>query len=80
MNIWTVYALSSTVKRYVYVGLTENLKRRFKQHQAGRVRPTKPYRPFKIIYTESCKTRIAARQREVYLKSGIGREFLKKFV
>jgi putative endonuclease len=78
-NNWTVYALSSLVKRYVYVGLTKNLERRFKEHQGGRVRSTKPYRPFKVIYTEQCYSRIMARGREVYLKSGVGKEFLKQF-
>jgi len=49
LDIWTVYALSSLAKRYVYVGLTQKLERRFKQHQAGRVRSTKSYRPKSYI-------------------------------
>jgi putative endonuclease len=41
---------------------------------------TKPRRPFKIIYKEQCENKIKARAREKYLKSGVGREFLKKFI
>jgi putative endonuclease len=38
---------------------------------------TKPFRPFEIIYSEVPETRIAARLKEIYLKSGVGKEFLK---
>jgi len=51
---------------------------RLMQHNAGYVKSTKGYRPWKIIYTESFSTLVEARNREVYFKSGIGREFLDK--
>jgi putative endonuclease len=38
---------------------------------------TKPYRPFKMIHKEVFATRAEAREREKYLKSGIGKEFLR---
>ncbi len=73
----TVYALSSLVKNYIYVGQTNHLEKRFKQHNEGMEKTTRPYRPFKIIHTEQFPDRIAARIKEKYLKSGIGKEFLK---
>lgn len=72
-----VYAISSEIRKYIYVGLTNNLERRIKEHNSGNNRTTKPYRPFKLIYSEECKDRIEARKREKYLKSGVGKEFLK---
>jgi putative endonuclease len=78
MAQWTVYALKSLSRKYIYVGLTNNLARRFDEHQKGKVQSTKAYVPFKILYTESFDTRIEARKREKYFKSGIGKEFLKK--
>jgi putative endonuclease len=75
-----VYCLSSTVSNYIYVGLTNNIVRRVKQHQHGQNRTTKPYRPFKLFYVEEFSARNAARQREKYLKSGVGKEFLKQLL
>jgi len=60
------------------VGLTENLKRRIEEHNNGTNKTTQPYRPFELIYSESFQTRIKAREREKYLKSGSGKEFLKR--
>ena len=36
--------------------------------------------PGKLIYTEAFPDRIDARKKEKYLKSGIGKEFLKSIV
>jgi putative endonuclease len=72
-----VYALSSLERNYIYVGLTDSIERRFFEHNSGKNKTTKPYRPFKLIYFEECNTRIEARIREKYLKSGVGKEKLK---
>jgi len=65
---------------YIYVGLTNNIKRRLNQHNAGRARATQYYRPFRLIFSEPFEIRIKARGKEKYLKSGVGKEFLKKIV
>ncbi len=75
-----VYAIKSLVKSYIYVGLTSSIEKRLNQHNKRQNRSTKAYRPFKLIYTEAFKTRIEARNREIYLKSGIGKEFLKTII
>ena len=75
--MFTVYAIKSISRNYLYVGLTNNLEKRFKRHNKGYEKTTKPYSPFKIIFTEKFKTRLEARKREKYLKSGIGKEMLK---
>ncbi|MEI9910483.1 MAG: GIY-YIG nuclease family protein [Bacteroidota bacterium] len=73
-----VYALNSLTRNYIYVGMTENKERRIKQHQNGNNKTTAPYRPFVLFYTEEFLTRIEARKREKFLKSGVGKEFLKQ--
>jgi len=73
-----VYVLKSLVRNYIYVGLTNNLDRRIHEHTSGQNRTTRAYLPFKTILVETFKTRIEAREREKYLKSGVGKEFLKK--
>ena len=72
-----VYALMSTLKSYIYVGLTNDFARRFHEHNSGQNRTTKPYLPFKKLLLETYPTRISARKREKFLKSGIGKEHLK---
>jgi putative endonuclease len=75
--MYYVYALRSLVRNYVYVGMTSDLNRRIVEHNNGENRSTKAYKPFVLFYSEKFETRPEARGREKYLKSGIGKEFLK---
>ena len=72
-----VYAIKSLSRNYLYVGMTNDLERRIAEHNNGENKSTKAYRPFKLIYSETFPDRISARAKEKYLKSGIGKEFLK---
>ena len=78
MNGYWVYALASLSRSYIYVGITENLDDRFTRHQQGRERTTKPYRPFLLLHSQIALDRLTARAREKFLKSGQGKEWLKK--
>ena len=75
--MYTVYAIKSIQRNYIYVWLTNNLERRIKEHNLWQSSTTKPYAPFVLVYSESCDTRVDAREREKYLKSGCWKEFLK---
>ena len=75
-----VYALRSLSREYIYVGMTNNLKRRMREHNSGLNRTTKPYRPFEILLVEEYENRSLARSREKFLKSGIGKEYLRSFI
>jgi putative endonuclease len=77
MKEYFVYAISSIERNYIYIGMTDNPDRRFLEHNSGKGRATKPYAPFRMIYLEKVGTREEARKREKYLKSGVGREFLR---
>ncbi|TXD50493.1 GIY-YIG nuclease family protein [Polaribacter sp. IC066] len=72
-----VYAISSVVRNYIYVGLTSNFEERFKRHNSLREKTTKAYAPFELIYMEEAINRIEARKKEKYWKSGIGKEKLR---
>ena len=78
--MYFVYALKSIEHNRVYVGLTKNLDLRLKEHNAGKTKSTKFYKPWVLFYSESFDSRIEARQREKTLKSGFGKEFLKKIL
>lgn len=75
--MYVVYALKSLTRKYIYVGMTNNVERRLHEHNNGENNSTKAYRPFKMIFSERFQTRVEARKKEIYLKSGIGKEFLK---
>ncbi len=75
--MYFTYAIKSKNKNYIYVGISNNPERRIEQHNLGYNRTTKAYRPFNILLIEKYKDRIDARQREIYLKSGCGKEYLK---
>jgi len=77
-NMFTVYALKSINRNYIYVGLTNNIERRFNEHQKGHNKTTSPYKPFVLIFQGDFLNRNEARKKEIYLKSGSGKEFLKK--
>ncbi len=73
-----VYVISSQKRKYIYVGLTNNISRRLLQHNGCRERTTKAYAPFHTLLIEGYENRPLARRREKYLKSGAGKEFLKR--
>lgn len=60
-----------------YIGYTKDLKKRFNEHQTGRVFATKEKLPVILIYYESGQNMYDSLARERYLKSGPGRKFLK---
>lgn len=72
-----VYVLRSRIDERLYKGLTQNLERRVHQHNEGKVKSTKGFVPWDLMYFEIFESRDEARSREKYLKSGVGREFLK---
>ena len=78
--MFQVYAIRSINRNYIYVGLTNNMERRIAEHNSGKNKTTKPYRPFNLIYSELVETRTEARAREKYFKSGVGKELLKSIL
>ena len=77
-----VYVLKSQKDRKNYTGMTNNLTRHISQHNRGsKETPSTASRgPFSLIYVEEVKTRQEARIREKFLKTGVGREFIKKHI
>ena len=75
--MYLVYAIRSGKDGRIYVGMCANFETRLKEHNAGKTKSTKGFRPWKLIYLEEAIDRVEARKREKYLKSGVGKEFLK---
>jgi len=66
--MYYVYILKSKKDNNFYTGSTNDLKRRFNEHNAGLVFSTKSRVPFEIVYYEAYKSEKDARRREKNLK------------
>ena len=75
--IYTVYILYSDKYSKTYVGFTSHLILRFHQHNEIGNGWTKRFRPWKVVYCEYFEDKKIAYQREKWLKSGQGRQFIK---
>jgi len=71
-----LYVIKSLNHNFRYVGITNNIKRRIRQHNIGYNISTRKYKPFKLLLTENFNNYKEAREREIFLKSGQGRKFL----
>ena len=78
--MYYVYILQSIGDSSLYIGYTANLRKRFKEHNAGLSQATRFKRPYKLIFYEAFLDRIDAKHREVYLKSGWGFRSIKKLL
>lgn len=76
-HFYYVYLLQSLKSSKWYTGYTQDLRNRFYEHQNNKSTYTKGRGPFKLIYYEACLNIYDAKAREKYLKSGMGRRYLK---
>ena len=63
------YLIKSVNRNWHYIGSTKDLRKRFSEHNAGKVKSTKFYKPFILIYYESYQSYSLARKREIELKN-----------
>lgn len=78
--VYTVYILSSKKDGKLYIGQTNDVKRRLQQHQAGLIPSTSYRRPFQLIYQEAFLTRREAMKRERFLKKQKGGDVFKRIL
>ena len=76
-EFYYTYVLQSQQTEQWYTGATADLRSRFAQHQEGLVRSTQHDASFRLVYYEACRSREAAFRRERYLKSGMGKRYLR---
>jgi putative endonuclease len=72
-----VYVVKSEIDSGFYIGYTSNLRRHLRQHSEGNSFATSYRGPWKLIYYEAFLEQSGAVGRERYLKSGVGRRFLR---
>ncbi|WKK74786.1 GIY-YIG nuclease family protein [Marivirga salinae] len=62
------YVLESTIDKTTYIGSTDNLKNRLKEHNSGKTKSIKHKIPMRLIYCEAYRTNTLAIKRERSLK------------
>ena len=76
--MWYVYVIKSLKNERLYVGSTNDIKRRLKEHNDGiGGKYTKDNRPFKLVFYEAFLNKKDAMKDELFFKTGYGREVLK---
>ncbi|MCH8823469.1 MAG: GIY-YIG nuclease family protein [Planctomycetes bacterium] len=76
-SCFCVYVLRSETSGRRYVGSTKDVNIRLSRHNAGHSKSTRAGRPWRLVYTtEAFPSRSEAVKRELFLKSGKGRECL----
>jgi putative endonuclease len=78
--MYFVYILQTEKGDRLYIGFTQDVNNRLKEHNDGRSLATKPFRPYKLIYYEAFLDKNDAKSREEFLKSGWGRRSIKKML
>ena len=77
MKFYYVYILKLANGDY-YIGRSDNLRRRLKEHQTGHDKTTSMFLPCKLVTYLAFEKRITAINFENYLKTGSGFAFRKK--
>ena len=73
-----VYVLRNFKDGNLYTGYTTDLRSRFTFHHAGKARSTRHKRPLQLVYYEAYLLAKDAKARELFLKSGAGKHFIRK--
>ena len=71
------YVLQSSKDKNFYTGRTNNLVKRIEKHNKGFIPSTKNRRPLKLLYCEMCINKGDAFRREKFLKTGMGKKYIK---
>lgn len=80
--MWHVYLLQSLKDKKYYIGQTDDIQKRLKEHNKGKIKSTKSRVPFKLMGCEEYSTQNEARRREYELKKSAWqrKKFFEKFI
>lgn len=78
--MFCVYILKSLKNGRLYTGSTDDLERRLDEHNKKQSKYTSYTGPYSLVYSEEYLTRDEAVKRELFLKTGKGRDFLKEII
>jgi putative endonuclease len=76
----TLYIIRGVLSGKKYIGITNDLKRRLREHRNGSSKGGQLIGDFELIHTEEFDDYSSARRREIFLKSGQGRKWINDSV
>ena len=76
-GMYYVYVLRNDESGRLYTGYTSDLRKRLTEHNSKKPGYTSYSGPYELIYYEGSLNMIDAQAREKYLKSGMGKRYLK---
>ncbi len=77
MKVFT-YAIYSASADIIYVGISKDVSQRLAEHNSGKAKFTKSFRPWIVFYSEEFASYSEARSREKQLKASSGKSFLRE--
>jgi len=75
--MWYTYVLNSEKAKHWYTGYTGDLRKRISAHNKSKNFSTKHGIPWNLLYYEACHSKKDAKAREKFLKSGMGKRYIK---
>jgi len=79
-KIYYTYVLLSHRDNKFYIGYTNNLKRRLKEHSSGKNISTAKRLPVELVYFEGHLSETDAKRREKYFKTTKGKTTLRSML
>ncbi|MBD3169339.1 MAG: GIY-YIG nuclease family protein [candidate division Zixibacteria bacterium] len=77
--MYYVYVIQSQHGK-IYTGHTSDLEKRLFEHNSGMCKTTKEDSRWRLIYSEDFETRGEAMKRERWLKTGVGRDYIRGII
>jgi putative endonuclease len=75
-----VYILQAESSGRFYIGYSESPERRLSEHNAGKVKSTRNFRPWVKVYAEGFQAQIEAIRREKEIKAMKSRLYIQKLI
>ena len=79
-KMFYTYILKSQLNKRTYTGSTSDINRRLGEHNRGKVRSSKAYKPYDILQVEEFQTEKEAKKREAFFKTSSGRKEIKEIL
>jgi len=66
--MYFLYILKSLKDFGYYIGISDNIEKRLREHNSGKTKSIKHRLPFELVHSEKYSTKTETRKREIQLK------------
>ena len=78
--MWYVYVIQNDINNRFYIGATNNISRRLREHNRGKTKSIAHFGAYHLVYSEKYSSLQEARQREQQIKAYKGGNAFKKLL